>query len=118
METATDNVATLPQQPTLSDEIFPPVTKGNTPMIKLSFAGSVEMSVTRFLELMDGDPKVGAVVAFSGMGHFKKLGTGWKKRSVGQGEDKMTWWEQEGLPGIAVDDVSALHITGGTWSDD
>jgi hypothetical protein len=109
---------TMPVQPTLSDTVFPPVKRKDIPMVKLAFAGSVEMSVGRFLELLDGDLEVGAVVECAVTGHFKKLGTGWKKRSVGAGDDKMTWWEKEGLPGIAVDDVAALHVTGGIWSDE
>jgi len=107
-----------PVQPTLDDTVFPPVRRKDIPVVKLGFTGSVEMTVSHFLKLLDGDDlRVGAIVQFTGEGHIKKVGTGWKKRSEGTGEDKMTWWEQEGLPGIAVDGVQALKVTARTWSE-
>ncbi len=112
-----------PVQPTLSEDLFPPVCRRDVPTIKVGISGSVELTCEQFAALVqdeDGQPgqvDAGVVVLISCAGYVTSPAPKWVKRSEGSGKDREIWWEKQGVVSVKLTDLARLELTGERFSD-
>lgn len=110
--------AGLPIQPTLSDTLFPPVRRADTPMVKLTLSGTIELTQEQYQAHLDGARLgPGAVVEVRAVGYVVQPGAAWVKRTEGSGEDREVHFEREGRVKIKLVDIGGLIPTGEEWSE-
>lgn len=108
-----------PMQPTLSDELFPPVRRADVPMVKVSVSGTIELTQDDYQAHLDGQRLgPGAVVEIRAAGYVVQPGAAWVKRSEKDARgDPQEWYEREGRVKIKLTDLGELAPTGEEWSE-
>lgn len=105
-------------QPTLSEALFPAVTRRDVPRVRLTVSGTVEMYMDEFAALCDydGSLRPGHEVTMEVHGYLPAPHSAWVKRKAGTGRDQEVWFENEGRIGIKIMSVSAVTV-GGVWHE-
>lgn len=105
-------------QPTLSDDLFPPVRRADVPMVKVSVSGTIELTQEQYQAYLDGQRLgPGAVVEIRAAGYVVQPGAAWVKRTEGTGEDREVRFEREGRVKIRLTELGELTPTGEEWSE-
>jgi len=101
------------KQPTLDPEMFPATERRDVPMVKIGFAGTVEMTRAEFEHYCDKGLEPGRVVKLSMTGYLPNPHPKWVKRTE-KDEDgaKNTWWELEGQVKVKALELGSFELRG------
>lgn len=98
------------RQATLDPTIFPAVERADVPMVKIGFAGSVEMTQAAFSRYCDEGLEPGRIVKLTLTGYLPNPHAKWVKRSETDGKKKRVWWEQEGAIKVKALELGAFEV--------
>lgn len=99
-------------QHTLDDTMFPAVQRDDVPMVKIGFAGTVEMTGEDFEAYCDEGLVPGRIVKVTMTGYLPDPHAKWVKRTdtdeiTGH---KRTWWEPEGAIKIKALELGRFEL--------
>ena len=99
-------------QHTLDDTMFPAVQRDDVPMVKIGFAGTVEMTQEEFEAYCDQGLVPGRIVKVTMTGYLPDPHAKWVKRTdtdeiTGH---KRTWWEPEGAIKIKALELGRFEL--------
>ena len=116
IDTQTGEVFT---QPTLSDDLFPAIQRDDVPMVKIGFAGAVEMTQEDFEAYCDEGLEPGRIVKITMTGYLPDPHAKWVKRTEKDEftGHKRTWWEQEGQIRVRVTELGRFEVTSQEWNE-
>lgn len=106
------------RQQTLDPEIFPAVERREVPMVKISFAGTVEMTQAEWEAYCSKGLEPGRVVKCGLTGYLPNPHSKWVKRTESEPDEltgrtnKSTWWEQEAQVKIKALKLGSFELRG------
>lgn len=101
------------RQPTLDPEMFPAIERRQVAMVKITFAGTVEMTQSEWEAYCDQGLEPGRVVRVALTGYLPNPHAKWVRRSQKMEDgDRETWWEKEGVVKIKALELGSFDLRG------